>query len=59
MQLLVSVNMDKLFYFVVDIVLRAWCIACHSVVYIELCYVSDADSVQFPVVAAAHTPISL
>ena len=41
------------------IVIRARCVACVSVVNIELNFGIDADYVRFPVVVAAPTPISL
>ena len=58
-QLLESVNIDKFFPFVADIVFRARWFACVSSVNMEQSFGSDADSVRFPVVAAAPTPISL
>ena len=49
----------KFFPFVADIASKARCIACDSVVIIEIIFSSDADSVRFLVVAVAPTPISL
>ena len=49
----------KLFPFVADIVLRTRCIACVSIVKIELNLVRMQIFVRFPVAAAAPTPISL
>ena len=54
-----SVNIVKIFHFVADFVFRAWFIACASAVNIELNFGIGADSVRFPVVAAAPTPNSL
>ena len=52
MQFLDCVNKEKFFLSVSDIVFRARCIACVSVVSLELNFVSDADFVCFLVVAA-------
>ena len=49
----------KFLPYVADIVFRARCVGCVSVVNIELNFGSDADFVRFPVLAAALTPISL
>ena len=52
-------NIEKLFLFVADIVFRDRLTACASAVNIELNFGIGADSVRFPVVAAAPTPNSL
>ena len=52
-------NIEKFFPFVTDILFRARYITYVSAVNMELRFVSDADSVRFPVVAAPPTPISL
>ena len=52
-------NIENFFPFVADIVLRTRGIACVSAVNIEQNFGSEADSVRFPVVAAAITHISL
>ena len=51
--------MVKLFPHVADIVFKAGCNACVSVVNIELNFGDDADFVRFPMVAAPSTPIWL
>ena len=53
-----SVDTEKIFPFVADIVFRAKCIACNFPMIIELNFGSYADSVQFSVVADASTSIS-
>ena len=52
-------NIVEFFPFVAGIVFRARCFACVSAVNIELNLGSDADSVRFPVIAAAPIPILL
>ena len=52
-------NIETLFSFVADFVVRARCFACVSAVNLELNFGSDVDYVWFTVVAAASTPISL
>ena len=59
MQLLVSVNIEKFFHIVTEIMFRAKCIALVTAVNIEVKFGNDADSIRFPVVAAASTPMSL
>ena len=59
MKLIEFVNIEKFFLFVADIAFRARCIVCVSAVNIEINFGNDADSVRFPVVAAARTYISL
>ena len=51
--------MEKFFPFAADTVFRDSCIAYVSAVNMELNFGRDADSVQFPVEAAAPTPSSL
>ena len=55
-QLLKSVN---IIFFCADYVFMARCIACVSAVTLELLFGNDADYVQFQVVSAALTAISL
>ena len=50
--------MKKFLSLAADIVFRASCIANFSAVKMELNFCSVADSVRFPVEAAAPTPIS-
>ena len=57
MQLLESMNIEKLFPFVAYNVFRDRCIACVSAVNKEQNFSSDADSVWFPLLASAYTPI--
>ena len=54
-----SVNKVKFFHFFADNVIRAGGIGCVSAVKIELNFGRHADSVWFPVVSTAPTPISL
>ena len=51
--------MDKFFSYVGDIVFRARSISCVSAVNLELIFGSNTDSVRFPVIATAPTPILL
>ena len=56
MQLVESVNIEKLFRFDADIVFNGRLMACVSAVNIGLNFGTDAESVQFPIVASTPTP---